>query len=54
MDSIECESVCSVQPSTERSSAALRDDNYYFVDGSCIVRVEDTLFNVCDLRMHMP
>jgi hypothetical protein len=24
-----------------------RDTNYYFEDGSCILLVEDTLFNVC-------
>jgi hypothetical protein len=24
----------------------VRDDTYYFVDGSCVLLVDDTLFNV--------
>jgi hypothetical protein len=24
-----------------------RDDTYYYEDGSCVLLVEDTLFNVC-------
>ena len=24
-----------------------RDESYYFEDGSCVLLVEDTLFNVC-------
>lgn len=29
------------------SKDAVRDDSYYFPDGSCVLLVEDTLFNVC-------
>lgn len=32
----------------------VRDDVYYFSDGSCILRVEDTLFNVCRDFMAFP
>lgn len=28
------------------AKTAIRDDTYYFSDGSCIMMVEDTLFNV--------
>ena len=27
-----------------------RDDTFYFEDGSCIIRVEDTLFNVSTIH----
>jgi hypothetical protein len=31
----------------EETPIVTRDDKYYFEDGSCILQVESTLFNVC-------
>lgn len=32
----------------------VRDEVYYFSDGSCVLMVEDTLFNVCHNSMAFP
>lgn len=32
-------------------TSPVRDERYYMEDGSCVIRVEDTLFNVCRVRL---
>lgn len=39
-------------PAAADSGPIVRDRNYYLEDGSCILLVQDTLFNVCAL-LHM-
>lgn len=36
-----------LQSPSQSDEDLVRDDIYYFSDGSCILRVENTLFNVC-------